>query len=86
MLKLLNAYSYLDLDPTTLNIELVRAIFIYYNVFQFRVAGFFLSYLVNTNTQTNTETRTHARTDSNEYSIVAFENATIINCVNMLRE
>ena len=35
--KLLNAYSDLDLDPTKLNIELVRAIFIYYNLFQFRV-------------------------------------------------
>ena len=33
--KFLNAYS--DLDPMKLNIELVRAIFIYYNVFQFRV-------------------------------------------------
>ena len=35
--KFLNAYSDLDLDPTKLNIELVRAIFIYYNVIQFRV-------------------------------------------------
>ena len=33
--KLLKAYSDLDLHPTVLNIELVRAIFIYYNVFQF---------------------------------------------------
>ena len=32
-----NAYSDLDLDSTKLNIELVQAIFIYYNVFQFRV-------------------------------------------------
>ena len=35
--KFLNAYSDLDLDPTKLNIELVRAIFTYYDVFQFRV-------------------------------------------------
>ena len=35
--KILNAYSDLDLDLTMLNIELVRAIFIYYNVFQFHV-------------------------------------------------
>ena len=35
--KFLNAYPDLDLDPTKLNIELVQAIFIYYNVFQFRV-------------------------------------------------
>ena len=35
--KVLNAYSDLDLDPMKLNIELVRAIFIYYNVFRFCV-------------------------------------------------
>ena len=35
--KLLKAYSDLDLDLMMLNIELVRAIFIYYNVFQFHV-------------------------------------------------
>ena len=35
--KFLNAYSDLDLDPMKLNIELVRDIFIYYNVFRFRV-------------------------------------------------
>ena len=35
--KSLNAYSDLDLDPTKLNIELVRTIFMYYNVFRFRV-------------------------------------------------
>ena len=35
--KFLNAYSDLDLDPMKLNIELVRAIFTYYNVFRFRV-------------------------------------------------
>ena len=35
--KFLNAYSDLDLDPMKLNIELVRAIFIYYNLFRFRV-------------------------------------------------
>ena len=35
--KFLNAYSDLDLDPTKLNIELVRAIFIYYTVLQFGV-------------------------------------------------
>ena len=35
--KFLNAYSDLDLDLMKLNIELVRAIFIYNNVFRFRV-------------------------------------------------
>ena len=35
--KRLNTYSDLDLDPTKPSIELVRAIFIYYNVFKFRV-------------------------------------------------
>ena len=33
----LNVFHDLDLDPTKLNIELDRAIFIYYNVFQFHV-------------------------------------------------
>ena len=35
--KCLKACSDLDLDPMMLNIEFVRAIFIYYNVFQFHV-------------------------------------------------
>ena len=35
--KLLKAYSDLDLDLTKLNIELIRAIFIYYTVFKFPV-------------------------------------------------
>ena len=35
--KYLNAYSDLDLGPVKFNIELVQAIFIYYNAFQFRV-------------------------------------------------
>ena len=34
--ELLKAYSDLDLDPTILNIELIRATFIYYNPFQQR--------------------------------------------------
>ena len=48
--KLLNAYSELDLAPTKLNIELVQAVYIYYNVFKFRVRfafSFFLSYRAN---------------------------------------
>ena len=36
--KLLKAYNDLDLDLTMLNIELVPAIFIYYNIFQFNVS------------------------------------------------
>ena len=35
--KLLKTYSDLNLDPMMLNIELVQAIFIYYNVIQFHV-------------------------------------------------
>ena len=35
--KRLKAYSDLDLDPMILNIELIRAIFIYYKVLQFHV-------------------------------------------------
>ena len=82
--KCFNAYSDLDLDPMKLYIELVRAIFIYYNVFRFRFLDQFLFELSCKNTHTHkhrrTHTHTHTHTDSNEYPIVAFsKNATIIN-------
>ena len=54
--KFLNAYSDLDLDLTKLNIELVRAIFIYYNVFQSRDLDPFLFELSCKNTHTHTYT------------------------------
>ena len=58
-----------------LNIELVRAIFIFYNVLQFRVPRS-ISFRVILQKHTHTHTNTH--TDSNEYPIVAFsKNATI---------
>ena len=76
--KFLNAYSDLDLDPTKLNIELVRAIFLYYNVFRFRVPRS-ISFLIIV--QKHTHTNTHR--DSNEYPIVAFsKNATIKRVIN----
>ena len=80
----LKAYS--DLDSTMLNIELVLAIFIYYNVFYVpRSISFELS-CKNSHTHTQTYTRAHTNTDthkhrhtntdahrdSDEYSIVAF--------------
>ena len=77
MILLNLGFSDLDLDPTKLNIELIRAIFIYYNIFQFVFQDRFLFELSCKNTHTHTHTHTH--TDSNEYPIVAFsKNATII--------
>ena len=71
--KIWNAYRDLDLDPTKLNIELVRAIFIFYNVFQFRVPR-----SISFRVIMQKHTHTHTHTDSNEYPIVAFsKNATI---------
>ena len=68
--KFLNGYSDRDLDPMKLNIELVRAIFIYYDVFQFRVPR--SSYRAKTHTHTHKRKHTHTHRDSNEYPIVAF--------------
>ena len=78
--KLLNAYSDLDPDPTKPNIKLLRAIFIYYNVFQFRVPrSIYFSVIVLKHTHTLTHTNTDTHRDSDEYSIGAFsKNATII--------
>ena len=50
----------LDLDRTMPNVELIRAIFIYYNMFKFEVE-LFLSYRVHTHTDTQTDT--HTQTD-----------------------
>ena len=83
MRKFLKAYSDLILDLTMLNIELVQAIFIYYNVFQFHVPRSitFLSYHAITHTHTHTHKHGHTHThthSSDKYSIVAFsKNATI---------
>ena len=61
--KYLNAYSDLDLDLMKLNIEHVQAIFIYYNVFKFRVPrSTILSYHAKTHTQTDTHTHTNTQT------------------------
>ena len=68
--KNLNAYS--DLDPTKLNIELVRAIFIYYDVY--------------THTHTLKHGNTHTNTDSNEYPIVAFSKKAINTTITIMSE
>ena len=57
----------LDLGPAMPNIELVRDIFIYYDVLKFHVHRLILLEL----SCKNTETRKHTHTDSDEYSIVA---------------
>ena len=66
-----------DLDPTMPNIELVRDIFLYCNVFKFHVPRL-ISFQVIVQKHTHTQKHTHAHThadahkDSNEYSPVAF--------------
>ena len=47
----------IDLDRTMPNVELVRAIFIYYNMFKFQVdLTIIFSVIVYTDTQTDTHT------------------------------
>ena len=62
------SYRDIDLDQTMPNVELVRAIFIYNNMFKFQVdwTSIFLSYRVHR--------QTHTDTDKHEYSIVALIN------------
>ena len=77
----------LDLIPTMPNIELVRVIFIYYNVPMFQcpmfqcfmfLDQFLSSYRAKTHTHINTHTHMDAHKDSDKYSIVAFcKNATV---------
>ena len=58
--KFMNAYRDLDLDPMKLNIELVQAIFIFYNVFQFCVPRS-ISFRVIVQKHTHTQTHTHTQ-------------------------
>ena len=58
--KLLKAYSEVDLDPMMLNIELVRAFFIYYNVMF--LDRFIFSYRAKTHTHTHTHAHKHRET------------------------
>ena len=55
---------YLDLDQTMPNVELVRAIFIYYLMLKFHVDKL---------THTHIHTHTHTHTHMGEYSIVAVD-------------
>ena len=59
--KSLKAYSDLDLDLRMLNIELVLATFIYYNVFQFYVPRW-ISFWVTVQKHKQTHTHTHTHT------------------------
>ena len=69
----------LDLGPAMPNMELVRDMFIYYDVFKFHVHRS-ITFLVIMQKHRNTHTHTHA--DSDEYSIVAFcKIPTIIKCM-----
>ena len=63
-------YSDLDLDPTNLYIELVRNIFMYYNIFQFRVPRM-ISFEVIVQKHTHTHTHTpHTHTHTHTHSII----------------
>ena len=52
----------LDLDWTMPNVELVRAIFIYYNMFKFKLIEPLFSELCCTQTDTNTDRHIERRT------------------------
>ena len=70
--KISMSCHHLDLGPAMSNIEFIRDIFIYYNVFQFHVPRS-ITFSVIKQKHRNTHT------DSDEYFIVAFcKNATII--------
>ena len=55
--KILKSHTDLDLDHKMPNVELVRAIFIYYNMCKFQVDWSIISWVI-----VYTEARTHART------------------------
>ena len=88
--KLLNAYSDLDLDPTKLSIELIPAIFIYYNVFRIRVPRSISFELLcghtHTNTHTHTHTHTHTRTHTHTHrDIQGLRGGALGGCVFFIR-
>ena len=74
----------LDLDRTMPNVELVRAIFIYYNMFEVSsgLSHYFFSYRVHRQTERHTDRQTdrqtHIHTDKHEYSIVAVNKPQLI--------
>ena len=58
----------LDLDRTMPNVELVRAILVYYNMFKFQVGRTIIFLVI-----VYTDRQTHRHTDNDEYSIVAVD-------------
>ena len=67
MEKNFKSFCDLDLDRTMPNVELVRAVFICYNIFKFQVPrSIIFRVIMLTDTHTHTDTQTHA----DEYSIV----------------
>ena len=83
--KISKSHRDLDLDQTMPNVELVRAIFIYYSIFKVSsgLNYYFLSYRVHRDTHTDRQTPTHqdgrtdrqtdTHTDGHEYSIIAVD-------------
>ena len=81
--KIPKSHSDLDLGPAKPNIELLRLIFIYYNVFKFHIPrsiSFGVIVQKHTHTHKNTHLYKDAHKESDEYSTAAFcKIATIFN-------
>ena len=58
----------LDLDWTMPNVELIRAILVYYNMFNLQVDWTIIFWVI-----VYTDRQTHTHTDNDEYSIVAVD-------------
>ena len=63
----------LDLEQIMPNVELVRAIFIYYNISKFQVDLTIIFELSCTQTDTHQHRQTDRHTNKHEYSIVAVD-------------
>ena len=74
--KISKSHCDLGLDGTKPNVELIRDIFIYYNIFKFQVPRliiFGVIMLTDTHTHRHTHTHTHRKTHNDEYSIIAVD-------------
>ena len=71
--KISKSHCDLDLDRTMPNVELVRAIFIYYSMFNFTSNEPLFFELSCTQTDRQTDRHQDRHTDNDEYSIVAVD-------------
>ena len=64
----------LGLDGTKPNVELIRDIFIYYNIFKFQVPRLIIfGVIMLTDTHTHTHTHTHTQTDRHTTTSTLYE-------------